>query len=404
MRLMWREFLILVCAGDAIGQAVWSRYENVQGVHVVTVAGSDHVAMGKAYGEKMNDILLGTLEHLISAFWKHGISRRAMIEQAGLLRKRFAYTWIRFLEGVAEGAGLAIDDIWILNAMETLSSLLPNSCTAAPRGAPGCAFLFVPPEKSSDESGLVGRNYDYDTEYAGLADNLTVTVLVQENSLATAIVGLPGQVYCPSCINSRGLFAELNNGMPSGGFSIHTERQSMLIRMLEALQASPSIEALANQMQASESDFSLVVNTADAQRAQAFEYSSNASLGMKPFTPPAGEIYASTNYFLNQSWPWEHGVPIPRDNSTWQGVTRRYNLRTLAKARTEGVSFAAMKQIMARPLHEGGARTNETIYQMVFNPGNLMLSLHRPSAKHASWVDVDLGNRFSSMVSDLTWL
>lgn len=183
---------------------------------------------------------------------------------------------------------------------------------------------------------------------------------------------------------------ELNDGSPSGGASINTRRQTMLIRMLQAMQTSPTLEALQLQMAGLKSDFSLIVNTADATEALSYEYSAEASLGSRPYTPRKNDVFASTNYFLNSSWLWGRGgVPWPRDENTWYGVTRRDNLLKLS-ARIREISFADMQQIIATPAVNGGAQSYATIYQLVFDLSTLSLSLRRPLHSPALWVNLNM--------------
>ena len=95
---------------------------------------------------------------------------------------------------------------------------------------------------------------------------------------------------------------ELNNGMPSGGFTADYSRQSMLINMLHDMQNSLSLSSLQHQLLALQSDYSLIVSSANGTDAISFEYSSNSTLWMKSFFPQSREVLVYTNFYLNETW------------------------------------------------------------------------------------------------------
>ena len=361
----------------------------VDGINVICISGTSHSEMGTAYGRSLAPVLQGARDDLVASFAASGVSHQQLTDHAAVFQERYSYPWSLFLDGMATGAGLELRDAMMLNAMETLVELLPPGRTRRVR----CALVFAPPKRTASlVSSIIGRNYDYDASIFGrIASNLTVTILRFADSLPTAIVGLPGQIYCPSCFNSRGVFMELNDGSPSGGAAINQQRQSMLIRMLSAMQTSPDLASLHEEMRGLESDYSLVVNTADALATRSYEFSSNASLGSRPFTPSGDHTFVSTNYFLNASWPWgSPAVPWPNDDNTWNGVTRRSNLLNLT-TRLRTISVAAMQRTIATPLGAGGAQDGSTIYQLVFEPSTLNLSLRRPlQPASTTWVNFSL--------------
>ena len=174
---------------------------------------------------------------------------------------------------------------------------------------------------------------------------------------------MPGQIYCPSCVNANGLFLELNNGEPSGSFTVATQRESLLINLLAELQNSETLADLTSQLLATQSDYSLIINSANSTLARSFEFSS--ILGMKPYFPDAGETFVSTNFYLNTTW---QGIPAPTDNTTWMGVTRRNNLLNLA-AQQDTFTVESFQALMDTSINDGGAVWNLTIYQIIYDAG-----------------------------------
>jgi len=176
---------------------------------------------------------------------------------------------------------------------------------------------------------------------------------------------------------------ELNNGMPSGGYYIDQNRQSLLINMLISLQNSENFWQVDKQLLATQSDYSLIVNVADANFVKSYEFSS--TLGMKPFSPSLMDPFASTNYFQNLTWT---GIPFPTDNTTWLGVTRLNNLLTLANNGFFGIN--EFKTLMDTPIEAGGAKWNRTIYQIIFDPSPHNLTLYLKPFQSATWTPIPL--------------
>lgn len=377
------------------------KHSNFDGIHVIALAGGNMFDKGQAYGENLKGTLEFTRNHLVSSFGQHNVTHAEMAAAAQPFYDRYSYKFKLFLDGVAKGSGLSADDVNILNGMETIHHLLslkdPSyQNTLALTGNTDlvhCAFISIPPEKTSDGHSIIGRNYDYPPEiYGEIAKSLTVTIINDEDTVSTALIGMPGEIYCPSCVNENGLFMELNNGMPSGGYTLDQDRESLLIRMAEVMQNSPDLEAMHSQMMGVRSDYSLIVNTANDSYAQSYEYSTNVSLGMKPYSPEAGETLVYTNFYLNQTWGNE--IPVPTDPTTWEGVTRRDNLLNLA-SKSDDFDLDTMKSLMDIEIQNGGAYWDLTIYQLIFQPHENELSIKRTFSGNQTWVDIDLDDFYS---------
>jgi hypothetical protein len=284
---------------------------------------------------------------------------------------------------MAEGAHLSLEECIVLNGMETLNSLKREKDIAH------CAFIAIPPVKTAQASTLIGRNYDFPPPYGDCAKHIVVTVLKEENKVTTAIIGMPGQIYCPTCINREGLFLELNNGMPSGGYEVDYSRKSLLICLLEVLQDSSTIEQLRWRLSGISADYSLIVNAATADNAISFEFSS--TLGHQEYQAPPAEPFVSTNYFQSSKWS---DIPFPTDDSTWHDVTRRENLLNLANTLPAKATILDLMAIMNQEMNEGGARWELTIYQIVFDTNNSSLYICRPNASVDRWTYIDLAALF----------
>ena len=355
-----------------------------------------HEEMGYKYGQVMRAELSGALNTLKDYFiTQNNMTYENMAEQASVFFKRYSFSYKFFLEGAAKGSGLSLDDMNILNGMETINVEADQQYKFLnikhPVNVSACAFVYLPPEKTYSGSGLIGRNYDYGEPYGMIAENLTVTILKESNSIPTAIISMPGQIYCPSCVNAKGLFMELNNGMPSGGYYDALDRQSLLIDMLYINQNSEDLTAIEKQLKATESDYSLIINTADKTEAKSFEFST--TLEMKTNFPLNNEAFVSTNYFQNASWGNE--IPVPTDETTWMGVTRHNNLQNLATAQ-DIFNISAFQTLMNTDIDHGGAFWEETIYQIIFDTFNHDLYLTRADFDNHSWTKISLAEHFEA--------
>jgi len=376
------------------------KYNNYNGINVIALTGGSMSEKGFAYGATLKDVLHSTRDYLVKAFTQHGITHQEMVEASQDFYARYSYKFKLFLEGIAQGSDLSTDDVNILNGMETIHHLLSEQYSNYRSEFPTCnsdlahcAFISIPPMKTETGYSIIGRNYDYPPDiYGKIAANLTITVINDPDTIPTAIIGMPGQIYCPSCTNMKGLFMELNNGMPSGGDYLAQDRESLLINMLEVMQNSDSLMNMHSQMMSLRSDYSLIVSTANQSYAQSYEYSSNASLGMKSYSPTPNEVLVYTNFYLNTSWG--NQIPVPTDASTWEGITRRDNLLNLAN-KSNNFDLEDMKNLMNTPISKGGAYWGLTIYQLIFQPENNMLSVKRSFTGDDLWVDINLNDFYN---------
>jgi hypothetical protein len=357
-------------------------------IQTIVLRGS-HEHMGHQYGEQLKAELKDAL-NILNDFYtrQHGIPYADLVKHADLLYQRFPLTYQRFIMGVAEGAGLSLDDAKVLNAMETLGELLKGT-----QALQKCAFIALPANKTTTHAPLIGRNYDFPPPYDQLSKYLTVTVLDEPNTVPTAFISIVGQIYCPSCVNAKGLFIELNNGMPSGGFEVDQGRESLLINLLQILQNSTQFEQLKKQLKARESDYSLIINTADQYQVGSYEYSS--TLGLKTIFPAKQAIFASTNFYLNPGWT---NIPKPTDALTWQGVSRRDHLLELAN-QSPRFDLAQFQKLMDKPLNEGGALMPSTIYQLILDQSDLSLYI-KINHQGDTWQKIPLHKLFSSTLKN----
>ena len=354
-------------------------------IPVLVLSGNNMQEMGVQYGKtlkpQLNEVLAILTDYYITQ--KH-LTYTELETQADLLYKRYPSQFQSFLNGVVTGSGLKMSDVKILNAMETLVALL-----AKPQAA--CAFVSVPGSKTTTGASLIGRNYDYSVPFDRLAKYLTVTILKQPDTIPTAFISIAGEVYCPTCINAKGMFMELNNGMPSGGKKVDTKAGTMLINMLIALQNSDNLFQLDEKLRHTASDFSLIVNAAHKGYLLSIEFPTDKKLKTQRYSPSGEQPFVSTNYFLDSTWG--RSIPKPTDQDTWLGVSRRSNLLNLVNNSTK-LDVAKFQQLMDTNINKGGGLWKNTIYQLIFDESDLSLYIKILGDKPIPWQQVPLGDFF----------
>lgn len=334
-------------------------------IKLITLEGTKY-RMGVEYGKQLVSEMKASLGILYKFFVnEHNVSLERLTAKADQFYQKYPFSYQQFIKGVAQGSGLSLDEVKILNGMETLYALKDEQQEIG-----ACAFLAVPPTHTVSNYNIIGRNYDFPEPYNKIASYLTVTVLKEIDAIPTAIIGLPGQIYCPSCINANSLFIELNNGMPSGGYEVNHDAQSMLITLLEIAQNSESFAQMDKLLSARDSDYSLVINTANKTHVKSYEFSSFK--GDKHFVPNKNSVFVSTNFFQNETWDSNAELT---DESTWLGISRRSNLINGVK---ENSSIEDVKQLLDVHHSNSGAKWDLTIYQIIFDTNTQELCLKVP--------------------------
>lgn len=289
------------------------------------------------------------------------MSYSRLLDKADLLYFKTSRNYQEFIDGMAIGANIPLSDAKILNAMETYGSLIGQPFTR-------CAFAYAGINSTYSGSSIIGRNYDYPEPFNIISKNLVITVINAESKIPVATIAMAGQIYCPSCLNKDGIFIELNNGSPSGGSANVSTNKTMLVSMLEALQNNRSLVNVAAELEKEQSDYSLIVNLADATKMISIEFSANIALGSK-WKSLSVENYAVTNYYLISSWG--NLIPKPTDEITWRGVTRKTNLDNLLSPYfSRNLSIDNFKTMMSYNINDGGAVWDFTIYQIVYDTAN----------------------------------
>ena len=331
--------------------------------------------MGRQYGA----LMAGELRHIYEKAIVGHIEASASDPQsiAQLSEKFFTNYPFKFkeaLRGIAETSGLTLEQVKKVNALEVTAAftIMPQQCS-------GIAVWG----DYSDGPLVYGRNYDYLPWFRELFDDITLACFHPgDGSLAVATLGYAGEMYVVNGMNEKGLFLELNNGMPSGGALWYDSRVPAVTELFDFLLQSATLDEIESFFQTTKSNFAYIVGVADGQTARCFEWPVFEVRRRESHSRPG--LTVLTNHFTEFSW----GLPRPDDKTYWMTRTRRQNLLTLAKHFKGTINDKTMMDIMDTHIDDLGATTDMTLYQMVVVPERFEMWFKIPDGQE--WTKIDM--------------
>jgi len=334
--------------------------------------------MGRQYGELAGESLRamydGAIERQLIQI--NGRCREELEAGAKAFYANYPYKLREVLAGIAETSGLDFGKILLLNAVEVLvaGDLWSQN---------HCSGIAVWGEYSSGAL-IYGRNYDYFDWFKEFGEHIVAAAYhPADGSLAAATIGYAGQIYMTTGINERGIFLELNNGDPSGGGLQYHNRVPAIVELFMFLLDSPDLDQLESFFHTTRSNFAYVVGTADDQTSRCFEWPVFDVKRRLSVRRPG--LMVATNHFTEPSW----GLPRPNDAKFFATRTRRQNLLNLAEHFKGSIDMSRMKNILDTRIEDLGATTGNTVYQVIAEPGAMMLSLKVPGI--TEWTDIPIG-------------
>ncbi|MFY1697326.1 MULTISPECIES: C45 family autoproteolytic acyltransferase/hydolase [unclassified Solwaraspora] len=178
----------------------------VAGVPVVDVTGAP-AECGAGYGVAAADLIADNVDRYLRRFLDEaGLSRAAVRVAGGTFRNASRAVHPRvtdMLDGLAEGAGVHVDEIYALNARtELLYGTRPPAAPAHPDGADGgCTAVGVLGTHTTDGHLLLGQNWDWHPDQR---DTMVVLRTVDERGDAVLTLAEAGML-AKTGLNSAGL-------------------------------------------------------------------------------------------------------------------------------------------------------------------------------------------------------
>lgn len=338
-------------------------------LNVVSLYGDWH-QMGRQYGFLTRHLLQEVLSFVVGM--ADTPQKRERIEStAQKLFSRYPDTLRSFFDGMRETSGLSLDDLCLINAVEYAEPDYMCSVMAAFDGY-------------SEGPLVLGRNYD-GMSFRPLAGDLLLTVFHPLNALSAAIIGYAGEIYCVNGFNEKGLFVELNNGMPSAGFEIHYEMNASTTELLTMLFDVHDMDEVDRFFGQTSSFSSLIIGVADAHEARSYEWCTAGVRRSDGHLPHGLTIH--TNHYVHPDWTF----PQPDDAQSWQSLTRRCNLVSKAEKFAGRWNPELMRSLMQTPIAEGGPMFDKlTLYQLVVEPETMRVWMRIPD--RMPWVEIDMAD------------
>jgi isopenicillin-N N-acyltransferase-like protein len=186
----------------------------------IEVSGAPH-ERGRAYGEAAREEIAGSLAYYEEAFAESsGLDWPQVLDRARTWRGVIQDTAPHLLEemdGIADGAGVAPDDILALNARGEIVRSSDSSFTQMPEQVDGCSSYALLPEATGDRHTYCGQNWDWRVG----TEPTTVVVRVVQPPKPTVIMQVEAGQVGRHGVNSAGIALNANGldgrfGTPPG--------------------------------------------------------------------------------------------------------------------------------------------------------------------------------------------
>lgn len=281
-----------------------------------------------------------------------------------------------FFDGMAEAGPFTLKELIMINAVEYVC------------GLSGCSALALWDSRTCDGGLLFGRNYDYNTRYKQLMNDVAVTVFSpSDGSQKVLTAGYAGEIYAVNGINESGIFVELNNATPSGGSDLDLSRDfapPMLFRMLFDVSDLSGVDRF---FETQRCNLSYLIGVSDRKTARCYEWDKT---GLKRTPSVAKDLVTLTNTYNHPDWSF----PVPPEDRCWQSAARRRSMMARAEEYGPKLNAEGMKQILSIPLSQGGPFFEDaTVYQMVYDAARFCL--HMKVTGNGDWVCFHLHELFS---------
>ena len=339
---------------------------NVDGINVVSLQGSWH-DMGQQYGRLVKEHLKSVLDYADERLGGDGERMASALEIAERMYVQGKEYVREFMRGAAETSGIGLERLKLCNAVEYVEGCFLCSAMAAWDGYTGGPMVF-------------GRNYDA-VSYREIDRDVLVTVYHPDDGLAMATVGYAGEIYCVNGMNEKGIFVELNNGMPSAGWDIHWDMCPATSELFDMLLHAQSLDYADRFFHETRSSASFIIGVADGSEARFYEWCHD---GMKCDTGAQKGLIVRTNHYTCPLWPYA----TPSDKDSWNSVTRLSNMTAQAERHKGQIDVPMMKSIMSATIANGGPCHDLTRYRIVAVPGELTLHIFLPYLDR--WVELHL--------------
>ncbi len=345
------------------------RFFEYNGLNILDLHGSWY-EMGRQYGFLAAELLHDVYQNFMLYNMERESDRAPFVQAvADKLYRYYPHRLRQLFSGMAETSGLTLEQLKTVNVVEFSAAVF------------NCSAMAVWDDYAAGNL-VYGRNYDAPGFQPLGKDVLLTAYHPSDGSLATATIGYAGEIYAVNGLNEKGIFLELNNGMPSGGTEILYERLASTTELMMMLLDADSLDYADAFLRTVKGFASYTIGIADAREARSYEWCARG-VARAPLT--ADGLMVMTNHYVSDEWDFAK----PDDEQSWGSLTRCANLKTLAEQSRGTIDASLMRRIMQTPIKDGGPGHDCTVYQIVIEPQTMMLWMQ--VAGVTSWQQVDMG-------------
>jgi|GEM_PF-906348 len=301
-----------------------------------------------------------------------------------------------FFQGMSETSGLTLEQLKAANSLEIV--LMFGSRIYKGR----CSGLGVGGEYSKGGRVVYGRNYDYNSEFLALNDDIVVTIFhPDDGSVPAAICTWAGCIYASSGINQSGIFIEENDcsGHDRQAAGVYKTGDHFNVKnwvkddalLLSLLTSAKSMDEVDLWMKNNFPVYPHNIGIADQHEVRCYQWNIRERVPPSPYVRQAEGLMAQTNHYfvIPQGWdlaPYSEGDGT---GSTVPGgsIPRLNNLLQLANQNKGAIDLAGMCGIMDVDFEHGGATVNASLYQIVCEPESFTFKL-KTRKKRDRWVEI----------------
>jgi len=235
------------------------------------------------------------------------------------------------MHGIAEGAGLAFEDVLALNVRtEVMFAAVARSATG------GCTAFAALPEATADGHKLLGQNWDWKPD---VAENVVVLEAEPDDGPSFVTVVEAG-LLAKTGLNSAGiglvtnaLVSDADRGEP--GVPYHV----ILRAILESERASHALDAITRHRRASSANYLIAHRDGEAFDVEA----APGDYSRVDVAFPENGLLSHTNHFTS------HRLDL-KDVGVWDGpgsLLRQRRARRLLEARRGRLDVATLREVLS---------------------------------------------------------
>ncbi|MBM3568127.1 MAG: hypothetical protein FJX46_05150 [Alphaproteobacteria bacterium] len=206
--------------------------------------GAEPFERGVIHGRRLAAEVRAVIETYLARFALNGLSadeaRRRGAAAATMIGRRTP-DYGREMEGIAQGAGLPLADIGLLNARYEISyGVFGSEIRTAAGSADGCTAFALMPEHTKSGEVTIGQNWDW---LEGLRGNLAVLRVRPERRPAFLVVTQAGIAGGMMGLNQAGIGLAVN-GLTTAEDGKHPSDRPFHVRVRQILESRSYEEAL----------------------------------------------------------------------------------------------------------------------------------------------------------------